>query len=329
MDQLYQLSLNLTIWLQENYPQFLSLMRLISLTGEEQFYLVILPAFYWAINKHLGRQLGYLFLFSVAVNNILKNTFRQPRPFWLDPSVQQAEAEGYGITSGHVQNATAVLFLLASWVKRGWVWLPAALYVFLMAVSRVYLGVHFIQDVFFGFWVGLLLLVIFLVLRNRFIAGFNKRILGKRLLGMIALPVILASTYVAVLLLLGPPDMTVPWSAYIPAAELNGYEDIVSGVAGLLGFGIGIVLESSRIRFRSDGPVWQRIARYLLGIAVAIAIWGGLRAAFPFELAWIALPFRFLRYFLLLFWVTYLAPWVFVKLRLATTDPEPEARVTL
>lgn len=329
MDQLYQFSLNLTMWLQENYPQFLGFLRLISALGEEPFYLVILPAVYWSLDKRLGRQLGYLFLLSVAVNNILKNTFRQPRPFWLDPGVQQAEAEGYGLTSGHVQNATAVLFLLASWAKRGWVWVPAGLFIFLMAVSRVYLGVHFLQDVFFGFWVGLLLLLLFLILRGRFITGFNKRILGQRLLGMTALPLLLGSAYIAVLLIIGLPDMSVPWATYIPAAELNGYEDIVSGIAGLLGFGIGIILESSRIRFRSGGPVWQRIARYLLGIAVAFAIWGGLRAAFPYELVWIALPFRFFRYLLLLLWVTYLAPWVFVKLRLATTDPEPEARVTL
>lgn len=329
MEQLYQLGLNLTTWLQENYPQLLGFMRLISLLGTEQFYLLVLPAVYWSINKRLGRQLGYIFLFSVAVNNVLKNTFRQPRPFWLDPAVQQAEAEGYGLPSGHVQNATAVYFMLALALKRTWVWLLAALFIFLMAVSRVYLGVHFVQDVFFGFWIGLLVLVVYLILRNRFVTGFNKRILGQRLMGVVALPLILAIAYIAVRLILGAPDMSVPWAAYIPAAELNGYEDIVSGIAGLLGFGIGVILESSRIRFRTEGPVWQRIVRYAIGATVAIAIWAGLRAAFPYELVWIALPFRFFRYLLLLLWVTYIAPWVFVKLRLATTDPEPEARVTL
>lgn len=329
MDQLYQFSLNLTTWLQENYPQLVGLMRLISAMGEEQFYLVLLPLFYWSIDKRLGRQIGYLFLMSVAANNILKNVMRQPRPFWIDPSVQLGPAEGYGIPSGHVQNATAVLFMLALYVQRTWIWLLAAIYIFLMGLSRVYLGVHFIQDVIIGFWVGLFVLVVLAIARNRFVPGFNKRILGQRLLGMVMIPVVLAAGYVITMLIIGPPDMSVPWAAYIPAAELNGHEDVVSSVAGLLGFGIGVILESSRIRFRTDGPVWQRIARYLLGIVVAVAIWAGLRAVFPAGPEWVALPLRFLRYLILLLWVTYFAPWVFVKLRLADTYPEPEARVTL
>lgn len=329
MDQLYQFGLDLTTWLQERYPQLLVFMRLISAMGEEQFYLIILPAVYWSINKHLGRQLGYLFLVSAAVNNIAKNTFRQPRPFWLDPAVQLTEAEGYGFPSGHVQNATAVLFLLAAFSRRNWVWFLAAVFIFLTGLSRIYLGVHFIQDVFIGFWIGLFVLVFYLILRNRFVAGFNKRILGQRLLGIIALPIALTVIYIMIRLVLGPPDLSVPWAAYVPAAELNGYEDVVATIAGLMGFGVGMILESSRIRFRTDGAVWQRVVRYLIGIVVALAIWAGLRAAYPAEFVWIALPLRFVRYFLLLFWVTYVAPWVFVKLRLAKTDPEPEARVTL
>jgi membrane-associated phospholipid phosphatase len=329
MEQLYQFSLDLTIWLQANYPQLLVFFRVVSALGEEEFFLILLPAIYWSINKRLGRQLGYIFLLSAAANNILKNSFRQPRPFWLDPDVQLVDAEGYGLPSGHVQNATAVLFLLAAWGRRNWIWLAAALFIFLTGLSRIYLGVHFIQDVFLGFWIGLLVLLVYGVLRNRFMAGFNKRIMGQRLLALVAVPLGLGLVYIAILLIVGTPDFDVPWSSHIPAAELNGHEDVIATVAGLLGFGIGIVIESSRIRFRSDGSIWQRLARYVLGIAIALAIWAGLRAVFPSDPAWIALPLRFLRYFTLLLWVTYFAPWVFVKLRLAASDPEPEARVTL
>ena len=146
---------------------------------------------------------------------------------------------------------------------------------------------------------------------------------------MVLIPVVLAVVYIGALLLLGPPNMDVPWASFIPAAELNGHEDVVSTVAGLLGFGVGILLESSRIRFRAGGPIWQRVIRYILGIAVAIGIWAGLRAVFPTEPVWLALPMRFLRYLLLLLWVTYIAPWFFVKLRLAGADMESEVRVTL
>ncbi len=329
MEQLYQLSLALATWLQASYPQLLGAMRVVSWLGEEPAFLVILPAFYWSIHKRLGRQLGYIFLLSALINNIAKNFARQPRPFWIDPDVQLGEADGYGLPSGHVQNVTAVFLLLAFWARRAWAWALALLYVAVMGLSRFYLGVHFLQDIAVGFALGLLVLGAFLGWQRAFTERYSRRILGRRLLIMILIPTILAGVYVVGLLLLGPPNSNAPWASLIPAAELNAREDVVSTVAGLLGFGVGMLLESSRVRFRVEGPVWKRVLRYLIGTAISVAIWGGLRAIFPTEPEWIALPLRFVRYLLLLLWVTYFAPWVFVRLRLASTDAESEVRVTL
>lgn len=329
MEELYQLSIALATWLQEEYPQLLGIMSIISALGSEEFYLIFIPAIYWSVDKRLGRQLGYIFLLSGLVNNILKNTLRQPRPFWLEPGLQLSEGEGYGIPSGHVQNTTAVIILLAAQLRRGWSWLLVLLFIVLMGMSRFYLGVHFPQDIAVGFILGLLILAGFLLWQTFFFARFNKQILGRRLLLLVLIPTVLAAIYIGLLLLLGPTDTDVPWASYIPAADLNGHEDVVATVAGLLGFGIGILLEGSRVRFRSDGSVSQRVARYVLGIVVAVGIWAGLRALFPAEPMWVALPFRFVRYLILLLWVTYFAPWVFVRLRLATADSEPEVKVTL
>ena len=328
MDELYRLSIELTIWLQENYPQLVGVMALITSMGEELFYLAVLPAVYWSIDKRLGRQLGYVFLLSAAINNVAKNLARQPRPFWLDPSVRLRDAESYGLPSGHAQHATAVYLLLAAWVRRGWMWPLAFGFILLMSLSRIYLGVHFIQDVIVGFILGLVVLGLFLFWQRAFAERFSRRILGRRLLIMIVIPAALALVYVSVLLLLGAPNMDVPWAEFVPAAELTAHEDVVSTLAGLLGFGVGMILESSRVRFRADGPIWQRIVRYALGIAVALGIWS-LRAVLPADPEWVALPLRFLRYLLLLLWVTYFAPWVFVKLRLAAADAESEVRIAL
>ena len=62
-------------------------------------------------------------------------------------------------------------------------------------------------------------------------------------------------------------------------------------------------------------------------------IWGGLRPVFdsiaPPDLLWLALPLRFLRYFLLGIWTTYYAPMVFVMLNLCDHAVEPEVRFTV
>lgn len=328
MEVLYQLSIALTTWLQASYPQLHGFMAAISAMGEEEFFLVVLPAIYWSLDKRLGRQLGYFFLLSALINNILKNLIREPRPFWLEPDVKRSDVGGYGMPSGHVQHATVVFMLLAAHLRRTWAWIVVLLYILLMAISRIYLGVHFIQDTVTGFLVGLTILGFFVVWQIRLVDRFNRQILGRRLLVILLIPLILAIVYLIGLLIIGKPNLDVPWASFVPAAELDGYEVIVSSLAGLFGFGIGILMESSRIRFRVDGPAWQRVARYLLGIVVALGIWAGLRAVFPTEPLWLALPFRFLRYLLLLSWVTYFAPWVFVRLKLAQVDAESEIQVT-
>lgn len=329
MEELYQLSIALTTLMQEAYPRLLGVMTLITALGTAEFFLVFLSAIYWCVDKRLGRQLGYIFLLSTFANTILKNLIRQPRPYWFDPDIGRYEVEGFGLPSGHVQNTTAVFLLLAATVRRTWVWIAAFVYILLMGLSRLYLGVHFLQDIAVGFAVGLFILVAFLVWQHSYYGRFNKQILGRRLLLMVLIPTALAAIYLDIYLLLGPASEDVPWAAYVPAAELSGHGAVVSAFGALLGFGIGIILESSRVRFHADGSVWKRILRFVLGIAGTAGIWAGLRIVFPTTPLWLGLPLHFLRYLLTLLWVTYFAPWVFVRLRLASADPESEVHVTL
>ena len=329
MEQLDQLSLHLTAWLQATYPQLEGAMLIVSGLGQELFYLIVLPIFYWVVNKRAARFLGYIFLTGVLINNILKNVFRLPRPYWIAPELGLTEEPLYGLPSGHVEFAVIIYVFIAYWFRRWWLWLLAVFLIGLFMFNRLYLGAHFLTDVLAGLLVGTLTLVAFFLWQYFFSDRFGKQILGRRLLTVLIVPFALTAIYVALLLILGEPDMTVSWAEYIPAAELVSREGVVSTFAALTGFAMGILLEGSRIRFRVEGSIWQRLARILIGVPVAVAIWAGLDAIFPADPFWLAVPFRFLRYFLLLLWVTYFAPWVFVRLGLAEADPEPEIKVAL
>ena len=329
MEEIINFGLEASRWLQGTFPQLEGFLQFLSTLGREEFYLAMMPLIYWCVNKSVGKHLAYLFLFSNAFNNVLKHGLRGPRPYWLDSSISLSTEPTYGIPSNHMQSATVIYLYLASQIRKGWVWLLAILFVFLMGVSRIFLGVHFVHDVIMGFLLGLIVLITLWIWQSRWESRFNKRILGFRLLIMIIIPVAIAIIYSGMVLLIGEPNEAVAWAEIIPEAEEESIEVMVTAVSALLGLGVGIVFEGSRVRFRVEGEFWKRFFRYVVGMIGAVAIWGGLRAVFPTDPIWLGLPLRFVRYALLTSWVAFYAPWLFVKIGLADQDAEPEFKVSL
>jgi len=90
--------------------------------GQEEFFLIALPAIYWLYDKKLGRRLVYLLMLGTWTNEALKNLFRLPRP---PVSVGLVEEVGYGLPSGHAQLGV-MLWGYGGWTLRQTVrWLPA------------------------------------------------------------------------------------------------------------------------------------------------------------------------------------------------------------
>jgi membrane-associated phospholipid phosphatase len=329
MDILGDFSLEVTRWLQGNYPQLEPLFKAISQAGMFEFYLVIITLSYWCLHKQLGRAITYLAILSYTGNAIIKHLFRDQRPFWKDASVALVQERSYGIPSGHTQTATVVYGVLSMFARRSWVWLLAILLAILMAASRVYLGVHDIEDVVAGAILGALVLLAYALWKRYFVSRFNNRILGQRLLIALMAPVILAIVYAAGLILLDPPDRPPQLDALVDTAEAQSWDDSASAFGLLAGMSVGFVLEMSRVRFMVEGSFWRRALRYILGMAGGLLLWKGLDALFPAEPLIVAFPLRFLRYLLLALWVSYYAPLVFVRLKLADSRPEPEVSLTL
>jgi hypothetical protein len=233
------------------------------------------------------------------------------------------EETSYGVPSGHVQLATVTYLFMALWIRRWWAWVLAFVMIFLMALSRIYLGAHFPHDAVVGFVIAGLVLLIYVVWYRNYSKGFEKRILGQKLMLVVLVPIIYATIFGIIRLVIGEPDLSVSWAPYVEEAELAGLEGVATAVGMLFGAGIGLILEGSRIRFRVDGKIWLRAVRYLFGIAITIALWAGLRIVFPAEPLWLSLTLRVVRYVVVGLWITYFAPWTFVRLRLAQADPDP------
>jgi membrane-associated phospholipid phosphatase len=330
LDFLSDFSLEATRWLQSSYPQLRSFLVGISALGQLEFYIIVLALVYWTINKPLGRALTYMLALSDVLVSTSKHIGRNPRPYWIHPDIGLVEEASYGIPSGHAQGGTVFYLFLAGWLRRRWIWLGAILMVFLMALSRVYLGVHDIEDVVAGFLIGLVLLVFyFLIWRRNLGEKYSNRILGQRLLYSVLLPIVLLALYLVIIVVLGDANREVPWASHVDLAERTSIESAASAFAIFLGLSIGFVLEASRVRFLVTGPIWKRAARYTLGLAVTLLLWRGLDMVFPEDPLWLAIPFRVLRYFLMAIWAAYYGPMLFVRLKLADAQPKPEMSLTM
>jgi membrane-associated phospholipid phosphatase len=264
-------------------------MKGLSLLGTEWFFLLALPFIYWCLNRNRGVRISLLFLTSAFFNLWLKDIFAQPRPYQLDPKVGLAKESSYGLPSGHAQGSVVFWGSAAPLFRKPWGLVLAILFPLAVSFSRVYLGVHFPTDIFGGWILGLLFLVL-----DYFLGDRLERLLGQ-----------------------AHPRLKVAGAALIALAmnALDMRDTSLSGV--FFGAAAGFAFVPTLAPFKNEGSALQKTLRFLVGLAGAALIYLGLKAVFPAQGADLYALFRFVRYAALGAWVALGAPWVFLKLRLA------------
>ncbi|MDQ7029228.1 MAG: phosphatase PAP2 family protein [Ardenticatenia bacterium] len=266
------------------HPLLDEVFLLFTFVGGERFLLVLVPVLLWAYSRRLGLYVALLFILSGLLNTALKATFRQPRP---SPELvaRLTPAEGYGLPSGHAQNAVVTW----GWIARaagGRLWpLWAVVLSALIGFSRIYLGVHFPHDVVAGWGIGTLILYAVI----RWGPAVEQ--------WLVSLP---ARAHIGL--------------ALLPLTLLPSTEDtlVVRAVGALVGASLGAVVEHSTVRFAPGGPWRQRVLCLAVGFVGLALIWGGGKLILP------STPAGYLlRYGLTGAWVTLGAPWTFVRAGLA------------
>lgn len=263
----------------------------LSFLGEEQFFLVALPLLFWSVDYRLGARIAYLYIVSSALNTGLKALFAEPRPYDLDPSVGLSESPGGGLPSGHAQAGLLIWGYLAARVRGLGAWVGAALLIFLIGLSRVFLGVHFPTDVLGGWLIGAALLFGYLRAGSTVERSLAQLGFGYQLALSIGLPLLLA------------------------AIEPN--DEVIAAMGVFGGLSLGLALSARYLGFSAAGTLAQRGARYLVGVIVVIGLFFGLRSLFPAEGEALYAAFRYLRYLAVGLWVALGAPWAFIRLGLA------------
>ena len=315
----------INIWLQSLGDWLIQPMKFFTFLGTEEFFMLVMPAVLWCFNVGLGFRLALILLASDGLNGSLKLAFGWPRPYWVSSQVRALSTEAsFGLPSGHAQTALALWGRLAAGIRRRWATILLGLVIFLISISRLYLGVHFPSDTLVGWLVAGLLLWAFL----KWDGPVSQR------LGKLSVPGQAAVALVVSLLILGlqlavfaltvgraiPPEWAQMATAAAPGAapiDPRNIEGMFSSAGLLFGIGAGGALLFSWGQFSAGGVWWKRLLRYLLGLIGVVVLWRGLDMVFPEGASVVALALRYLRYAVVGFWAAYLGPKAFVWLRLA------------
>ena len=253
----------------------------ISDLGSERGYIVLLLAIYLGYDAAIGRRVGVYLLLAFTINFHLKELFGTQRPFLADEEVMRSTEEDLGpsFPSGHAQASTVFWGYLATRVRKLWFWVVAVVLIALIALTRVYLGVHYPLDVVGGVLIGAALVV-------------GARALDRAVRGVELDPWLALGLGLFVPLLV---NVVIP-----PPGDESGL--LMGALAAFL---------TAPVLYRHKAPrePWRKVLLVALGIVIAFVILSLTSVAMPEEAKRHAL-WGFLRYLALGWSGLLLAPWL-------------------
>ena len=248
-----------------------SFFKFFTFFGDKEFYIMVLPLFFWLWDKDKAVKLLFILMPSLLLNFWLKEIFQTARPL----GVALIEQGGFAFPSGHAQGSTTLWLMLALLIRKKWINYLAVIMIILVSLSRLYLGVHWPVDILGGILIALGLVLLY----DKYLYdNFIELLSAKTAIGKTAVFTIIILFFT----ILYPAD------------------DAVTILAVLWGFGIILIYFDVMKSELPQGILWKLII-LIVGIIGVLIIWKGLKAILPpMEIT------RFLRYALLGAWIAIL-----------------------
>ncbi len=246
------------------------LFSVITLLGEETFFILAGLIFFWCLNKKEGYYLLTVGLFGTVLNQFLKLLFRIPRPWVRDPSLAPVEgsveaATGYSFPSGHTQSATGIFGGIARW-NTGWpVRVVCVVLCVLVGFSRMYLGVHTPADVLVSTCLGLVLVFgLYPLMRECTDRPKTMRILMACILALTVGYLLFVHLYA--------------FPADVDADNLqHGTENAYKMLACLAALWLAYEVDIRWSHFETKAVWWVQVLKLVVGLLPVLAIKSGLK----------------------------------------------------
>ncbi|HDR4426471.1 TPA: phosphatase PAP2 family protein [Bacillus cereus] len=254
--------------------------KLVSILANETLYLVIISFLYWCVSKRKAFHMIVMLCFSGYIGIMVKEFMKIPRPYTYDgiEALYEKSAAGYSFPSTHVQLSTTFWGSFMILCKKRIVWIIGIIFIILVAISRLYLRVHWLSDI----TGAVLFSVIVVYLYTKVTMGLSDRkfILLQRIILAVSLIMYVMTSQVDNLKLLGV----------------------------LTGSTIGIMLENHFINMNESNDFKIQVVKTVLGLSIMLIMQFILKKVIP--------DMYYLRYAVTGITITFLCPFMFHMLRL-------------
>ena len=247
----------------------------ITLFGEETIFMAVGMIVFWCVDKYKGYYLLCVGFLGTVLNQFLKILCRIPRPWVKDPNFTIVEtareaASGYSFPSGHTQTAVGLYGGIARVNKNTALRVGMLALAALVALSRMYLGVHTPADVLVSVGIGAVLVFGMCPLFRK--AEESPRVMVAVLGSFIALMV----AYLCFVHLFPFPAEVYEADAVhnLQSAQKNGFTLLGCAVGLLLAY----VVDRKWINFDTKAVWWAQIIKTVGGILLVLATKELLRA---------------------------------------------------
>ncbi len=304
-------------------------MQAITFLGSLEFYLILLPFIYWTLDPALATRTFSVLLLNDFVSTTGKILWHGPRPYWLagvaselgdagHAHIKTLATEGsYGVPSGHAGGSLVTWAYLATQVRRPGFQLIALLLILLIGFSRPYLGVHFPHDVVLGWLIGgaiLLLVLSFQVRVGAYLSALTDR--NYVLLACIVAAAMMAWGVLVPTWIADAPDPAA-WASHAASARSPAHFFALAGTV------FGLMIGVRRLRQRAayvPAAAWsRRLSCFAVGSVGMFTIYVGvglLSHLFSEPESGLSFVLRFIRFALVAWWISELAPRWFIRLGL-------------
>lgn len=233
--------------------------------GEELIIIAVLGFLYWVYDKKIGEKVGITVFISFMLNAWIKILVARLRPFQVDDTIANIRpqtSEGYSFPSGHTQGSATVFGSLAYWMKKRWITIVSIIIIVMVAISRMYLGVHYFTDVVVG---GLLGIGIAIGMGIYLSKHENTKILYEWIANITIAIAVFSYFYFLF-------RAQASFEATNATVLYNNLEGLFKMVGLMIGFLLGLKFEKKYVQFETHRHLGKNAIRFVLGIGVVMIV---------------------------------------------------------